>query len=153
MKKLQALLILVSAGCGTSHVYGGPVNKTPSPLLPGTTAQPDRGPLSPRPTGANPAATRLACRGSGYPSGWVAVTYTDGLPECAGAGEKYSGALLQRHDLLSKDTELYVCADQRIPGDWVKLQIEPGVQPGERCPSSEHPGPVADRVMLLRKVR
>ena len=81
------------------------------------------------------------------------MAYSDGMPECVGAGERYSAALLQRHDLFPRDTQIFVCADQRVPGNWVKEPMDASAITGDHCPSSEHPGPAEDRVMMIRRVR
>jgi hypothetical protein len=73
-------------------------------------------------------------------------------PDCPVLGtERYNGAQIARHADYQRDAEIVVCADQRVPRGWRRL--EPVEDPGLDflCPTSKPNTPLAERVMRIRR--
>ncbi|MGQ0703658.1 MAG: hypothetical protein ACT4PM_11055 [Gemmatimonadales bacterium] len=100
--------------------------------------------------GAAGGGSRLTCKTSRIPSGWIAVDYVV-AGECQPApNERYNGMVLIQHAGYAAGTVLVVCSDQPIPRGWYRHSGTEGA--GEdQCPSSASPRPLAERVMRIGK--
>jgi hypothetical protein len=80
------------------------------------------------------ADSRRICRTSSRPDGWIAVAYVagDGCGARGSADSSYVIAVLAQYAILPVDAELDVCADERIPRNWVPSDA--AAAPSDACP-------------------
>lgn len=97
------------------------------------------------------ADARRVCRTSSRPDGWIAVAYVsgDGCVARTSADSSYSVALLTRYSDVPVDLVLEVCADERIPRNWV--QDETDAMPSDACPGAK--GNHASTTRYIRRLR
>jgi hypothetical protein len=97
-----------------------------------------------------PQSSRRVCRGS-QPGGWVAVDYvtdTIACPTKHGTSAANGTAVLLNLNAVLVGDEIEVCADQRVPRNFIRLE---NVDAGGRCASlgsSDRP-----MVMVIRRSR
>ena len=150
--------------------HGGPVAPRTSPdgrPNPSIGTPTDVGRPTPSPgavpgpgSGVGDAGTRVVCRGTAPPRGWIAVDYVPAPEQCPrGAGtfsadSTANAAVLTRYAGHAVGTVLTVCADQRTPTDWglVAAGDDAGTaNAGTRCPGAGREGaPTTKRIRRLR---
>ena len=143
-RAVVAAVALLLTACGTSvRLHKGQGTGT-------TIGQADPGSLRPA-TGASShgdVTTRRVCRTGGYPSGWIAVAYSEATSECprlVGGGNAYSVAVIVRYDNLPYSTTLEVCADQPTPSGWYNETADERSSDG--CPGAAKNGGSATKVI------
>ena len=141
--------LLAGIGCSgmqiRPHVSDtGPVFGAARPTL----GEVDTGRVS---SGTSSATVQTICRTAGVPRAWVAVDYVE-VESCpASKGERFTGALLVRHSVYNKGSELLVCANQRVPNGWRRAGAVTDPTLTYLCQSSLTDKPVEDRVMRIYK--
>jgi len=80
--------------------------------------------------------TRRICRGSPWPSGWIAIAYESSAKECPRSSDRVSFniATIARYDNQPRGQTLEVCADQAIPRGWIPEGDDN--TSGEACPGA-----------------
>jgi hypothetical protein len=147
-----ALLTALLAGCGTvirPHVATG----TGRPPV-GSPGEPDLGPvLAPGVGGPEreEGLIRQVCRNQGVPAGWLIISYAVGDDRCpapADPDNPFTVAIIERYEDKPIDSVMTVCADQKLPVDWVRMnQVSAHECPGARVPAN------APSVTVIRRVR
>lgn len=152
--KLTLACILALAGCSGMQVQPGQQTG-----IPGTSADPALGGAGgiPRSPGSSPGGgSSLICRNQAIPREWVAVDYVSS-PSCPPvSGGKESGPnsmLLTRYSVLPPETLLTVCADQRMPKDWVREPLESAEAESGRCPRLPGDTRTSPTVTRIRRIR
>ena len=101
-------------------------------------------------SGVRNAEVRRVCRGSS-PGGWIAIDYVADSTTCARPATqqtRYSAALIVSYRDARVGDMLEVCADERVPGGWVK---DRKVGDDPRCPNDRASS--EPTVMVIRRVR
>jgi hypothetical protein len=122
---------------------------------------PSPGAVSGPGSGVGDAGTRVVCRGTAPPSGWIAINYVPAPEQCPrrGAGapsadSTANAAVLTRYAGHAVGTVLRVCADQRTPADWGLVAEGDDARTadgGARCPGAVREGaPTTRRIRRLR---
>lgn len=148
-RPVALLLAGLTAACGTTVRPHAPPDPGPQPPLP--VVDPDG---SPHPTSdprRSDARTQYVCRSAQLSTAWVILDYVES-PECPGmGGERYNGAVVVRHSAYPRDSELVVCADQRVPRGWDRVSSGDDPDHPSLCRSTRNPRPLSERVMRIRR--
>jgi hypothetical protein len=127
--------------------------------LPGADPMPSPGVTGNTPRGMSDAPTRSSnqiCRNAPIPRGWVAVDYVPAPGVCAPYSETETGpnaALISWIARLPEQTVLLVCADQHLPRDWARTDLEAGDESSGRCPRKPGDTGTKPTVMRIQKMR
>jgi hypothetical protein len=156
--------LAITAACANFHPHVGQSPRSGAVIGTGRTQDPTvagdiggRGLPSGRPGAATQTATagpdaRRICRTSSRPTGWIAVAYVAGDASCASrssADSAHAVAVLTRYDILPVSAVLEVCADERIPKNWVP-DATPAV-PSDACPGVN--GNPTSTTRLIQRLR
>jgi hypothetical protein len=143
-----AVFLLWSSACG---IHVRPHDPTASGLPPTSPGVDPGAPPSTNPrTGGSSIQT--TCRASSLPSAWVIIDYFESSECPALGGERYNGARIVRHATYPRDSEIVVCADQRVPKGWRRQGPVEESDFQYRCLSSIRTRSLSERVMRIRRL-
>jgi hypothetical protein len=146
-------VVLVLSGCGATfepRLGTGGTERPPSPY-------PEEyvGP-APSPVLGGESDGRsfidLICRTQPMPSGWIAVRYEvggDRCPQPTGAGNPFTVAMIERYTGKAIGQTMIVCADQRLPRNWVRARNQ---EASAECPGARV-RPDAPTAFVIRRLR
>jgi hypothetical protein len=112
-------------------------------------------------SGVGGVGTRVVCRGTAPPNGWIAVEYVPAPEQCPARGpggpsadSTANAAVLTRYAGYAVGAELMVCADQRVPANWglvAEGDAERAAEGAARCPGAVREGaPTTKHIRRLR---
>jgi len=119
------MVLVLLAGCGATIRPRLGSGEGQPPI--GSPAEPDLGPvLSPGAGGRQQEAAlvRQICRNQPVPSGWLIINYAAGDERCPAPADRdnpFTVAIIERYEDKPIDTVMIVCADQKIPVDWMRV--------------------------------
>jgi hypothetical protein len=147
-----AMVAVVLAGCGmvVRPRLGSETGRPPV----GSPGEPDLGPVLAPDVGGREqeeGLIRQICRNQSVPHGWLIIKYAQGDDRCPAPADRdnpFTVAIIERYEDKPLESIMTVCADQKLPTDWIRMNQVSGHEcPGARVPAN------APSVYVIRRVR